>query len=95
MLYFKSRLARPCLEKHNNGQENYGAVYREKGPSLGGLALFAEISPSGLLQYKILLRLYQRRASLPRRDLNIQYPRSRLGGLEIFHVNAILGGGGG
>ena len=56
---------------------------------LGGLALFAEISPSGLILHKILFRLHERRASPPRRDLDFQYPRSRLGGLEISHVNAI------
>ena len=30
-----------------------------------------------------------RRASPPWRDLAIDYPRSRLGGLEIFHINAL------
>ena len=29
------------------------------------------------------------RASPPWRDLAIDYPRSRLGGLEIFHINAL------
>ena len=28
-------------------------------------------------------------ASPPWRDLAIDYPRSRLGGLEIFHINAL------
>ena len=44
---------------------------------------------AGLFLYRILFRLHERRASPPRRDLVIQYPRSRLGGLEISHVNAI------
>ena len=34
-------------------------------------------------------RLYEKRASPPWRDLAIGYPRSRLGGLEIFHINAL------
>ena len=38
---------------------------------------------------KICFRLYERRASPPWRDLAIDYPRSRLGGLEIFHINAL------
>ena len=59
-----------------------GAVYMEKGqPARSHLA--------DLFLYKILFRLHERRASLPRRDLAIQYTRSRLGGLEISHVNAI------
>ena len=37
---------------------------------------------------KIYSRLYERRASPPWRDLAIDYQRSRLGGLEIFHINA-------
>ena len=44
---------------------------------------------AGLFLYTILFRLHERRASPPRQDLAIQYPRSRLGGLEIAHVNAI------
>ena len=38
---------------------------------------------------KIYFRLYERRASPPWRDLAIDYPRSRLGGLEIFRINAL------
>ena len=38
---------------------------------------------------KIYFRLYEGRASLPWWDLAIDYPRSRLGGLEIFHINAL------
>ena len=38
---------------------------------------------------KIYFRLYERRASPPWRDLAIDYPRSRLGGLGIFHINAL------
>ena len=37
----------------------------------------------------IYFRLYEKRASPPWRDLAIGYPRSRLGGLEIFHINAL------
>ena len=37
---------------------------------------------------KIYFRLYERRASPPWRDLAIDYPRSHLGGLEIFNINA-------
>ena len=44
---------------------------------------------AGLFLHRILFRLHERRASPPRRDLAIQYLRSRLGGLEISHVNAI------
>ena len=53
-----------------------------------GLALFAKISISVKLFVKIYFHLYERRASPPWRDLDIDYPRSRLGGLEIFHINA-------
>ena len=35
---------------------------------------------------KICFRLYERRASPLWRDLTIDYPRSRLGELEIFHI---------
>ena len=38
---------------------------------------------------KFRFRLYERRASPPWRDLAIDYPKSRLGGLEIFHINAL------
>ena len=55
----------------------------------GGLALFDEISPPGLILAKILFGLYERGASPPRRDIAIPHPRSRLGGLEISHVNVI------
>ena len=38
---------------------------------------------------KICFRLYERRASPPWRDLANDNPRSRLGGLEIYHINAL------
>ena len=38
---------------------------------------------------KIYFRLYERRASPSWRDLAIDYPRSHLGGLDIFHINAL------
>ena len=56
---------------------------------LRGLALFADISGSGIILHKILFRLHESRASPPRRDLAIAYPSSHLEGLEISHVNAI------
>ena len=37
---------------------------------------------------KFISVYYERRASSPWRDLAIGYPRSRLGWLEIFHINA-------
>ena len=40
---------------------------------------------------KICLRLHERRASGPKRDLAIDDPRSRLGGLEIFQINTEKG----
>ncbi len=40
---------------------------------------------------KICLRLHEKRASPPRRDLATAYPRSRLVGLEISHINATEG----
>ena len=33
--------------------------------------------------------LFENRASPPKRDLTVDHPRSRLGGLEISHVNAL------
>ena len=54
-----------------------------------GLALFAEICVSVKFFVKIGFCLYERRASPPWRDLAIDYPRSRLGGLESFHINAL------
>ena len=51
------------------------------------LALFAEISPLCDFRRKIRFCLHVRRASPPKRDLPIDYSRSSLGGLEIFHVN--------
>ena len=53
---------------------------------LVGLALFHEISPPCEIPCKICFRLHEKRASSPKRDLVIDYPRSRLGGLEIFHT---------
>ena len=38
---------------------------------------------------KFVFVIYERRDSPPWRDLAIDYPRSRLGGLEIFHINAL------
>ncbi len=40
---------------------------------------------------KNCLRLHEKRASPPRRDLAIAYPRSRLVGLEISHINTTEG----
>ncbi len=37
------------------------------------------------------LRLHEKKASPPRRDLAIVYPRSRLVGLEISHIDATEG----
>ena len=65
------------------------AAWRSNIFEKGGPALFAEISPSGLIFYKVLYRLYERRASPPSQDFAIQNPRSRLRGLEISQVNAI------
>lgn len=49
------------------------------------LALFAEIPrPRSRVLVKIYIRFYERRASPLWRDLAIDYPRSHLGGLEIF-----------
>ena len=42
---------------------------------------------------KNCLGLHEKRASPPRRDLAIAYPRSRLVGLEISHINATEGAG--
>ena len=38
---------------------------------------------------EIYYRFYERMASPPWRDLSIVYPRSRLGGLEMFHINTL------
>ena len=54
-----------------------------------GLAFFDEIQPLGQILCQIYFHLYERRASPLWRDLAIDYPRSRLGGMEIFHTNAL------
>ena len=65
-------------------------TWRRASPLGIGLALFAEIPRLGVKFFvKICFRLYERRASPLWRDLAIDYPRSRLGGLEIFHINAL------
>ena len=53
------------------------------------LALFAEISPPCEIHCKICSPLLERRARPTKRDLIIDYPRSRLGGLRTFHVNTL------
>ena len=64
--------------------------YMEKRPALlVGLAFFSEISPPGEIPCKICFRSHERRASPPKRDLTIDYPRSRVGGLEISHINIL------
>ena len=54
-----------------------------------GLPSLPRSRVSAKLFVNICFRLYERRASPPWRDLAIDYPRSRLGGLEIFHINAL------
>ena len=44
----------------------------------GALALFSEMLPYNLILHEVLFRLYKRRAGPPRRNLTIEYPRSRL-----------------
>ena len=56
---------------------------------LVGLALFAEISLPCEIPCIICFRLHGRRASPPKRDFAIDYPRSRIGGLEIFHISVL------
>ena len=66
-----------------NNKKYEGAVYMEEGqPSLPRSHL-------ARLFFIEFCFVYMRGASPPRRDLAIQHPRSRLGGLEISHVNAI------
>ena len=54
-----------------------------------GLALFADISSPYEIPRKISFRLHERRASPLMRDPTIDYLRSRLGELDIFHVNIL------
>ena len=54
-----------------------------------GLAFFEEIPPLGQILCQIYFHLYEKRASPPWRDLAIDYARSRQGGMEIFHTNAL------
>ena len=56
------------------------------------LAIFAKISPPSQISCKICSQLHVRRASQPKRDLAIDYLRSHLGGLEIFHINTVRRG---
>ena len=59
-------------------------IWRRAGPLCGNLA-----SQLNSLSKFIFSFMYEKRASPPWRDLAIDYPRSRLGGLEIFHINAL------
>ena len=61
----------------------------EGQPSWLGLPSLPRSCVSVKFFVKICFRLYERRASPPWQDLAIDYPRSRLGGLEIFHINAL------
>ena len=58
-------------------------LYGSEPALLVGLALFAKIPPLSQFLRKICFHLYEKRASPLKRDLAIDYPRSRLGGLEI------------
>lgn len=53
------------------------------------LALFADILRLCEVLCKICLYLHDRRVSPPRLDLSVDYPRSRLGRLEISPVNPL------
>ena len=88
----------PCTSFHTEARKTKG---KKRGKSIftwciygGGpavfvrIGLFAEI-PRLKFFVKIYFRLYERRASPPWRDLAVVYPRSRLGELHIFHINAL------
>ena len=67
-----------------------GGVYREEGlSSLQGQPSLKRFRVSVKFFFEIYFRLYERTTSPPCRCLAIHYPRSRLGGLEIFHINAL------
>ena len=67
-----------------------GGVYREEGlSSLQGQPSLKRFRVSVKFFFEIYFRLYERTTSPPCRCLAIDYPRSRLGGLEIFHINAL------
>ena len=67
---------------------NLGGVYMEEGQSS-----LPRSRVSVKFFVKIYFRLYERRASPPWRDFSIDYQRSRQGGLEIFHTNALKSAG--
>ena len=60
-------------------------AWRRASP-LGRASPLCQDPASQLNSVKICFRLYERRASPLWRDLTIDYPRSRLGELEIFHI---------
>ena len=67
-----------------------GCVYMEEGlSSLQGQPSLWRFRVSVQFFFKICFRLYERTTSPPCRCLTIDYPRSRLGGLEIFNINAL------
>ena len=60
----------------------------EEGQPLGRASPLCR-DPASQLNSLSKLRSYEGKAGHPWRDLTIDYPRSRLGGLEIFHINAL------
>ena len=74
------------LESNSSNTSKGVFTWRRASP-FGRTSLRSRVSVKFFV--KICFRLYERRASPPWRDLAIDYPRSRLGGLEIFHINAL------
>ena len=63
-------------------------IWRRASP-LGRASPLCRDPASQLNSLSKFIFVYERRASPPWRDLAIYYPRSRLAGLEIFHINAL------
>ena len=59
-------------------------LHGSKPALLVGLVHFAEISPPCEISCNICFHLYVRRASPPKRDLTIDYPRSRQEGWNFL-----------
>ena len=78
-------------EKTNKHYKLWLCLRGSESALLAGLALFTGISAPCEIPSNISFRLRVKRASPPKRDLPIDYTRSCIEGLEIYHVSRGVG----